>query len=87
MKLVWEMTEDDNGNTIWYADSPYTEGENGKHFKWCIEQELRNNRIWYCERHADELGGNVAEWRSLGEAKRSVKEQHETILKQLVALP
>lgn len=81
--LKWLQDEDEDGNTTWTADSPYT--DNGDAFQFKLVPVLRNNRIEWESRSDDECGGDLGgPWQTLDKAKEACEEANDTINQTLL---
>jgi hypothetical protein len=82
MKLEWQSDLDEEGNTYWYASSPYAEEEDGCPFAWQLKQRLKDNKIQWYEDHDPELMASDPErsWACIDQAKSDVEKDHFEIM-------
>ena|SRR3990167_3264126 len=80
MALDWQETFDDDDNSIWEADSPWTDDGASAGFMFRLKQRLVGNRIeWYDASDAEcTLGGET--FLTLEEAKAACEAAAETII-------
>lgn len=81
--MQWHEDFDLDDNSIWEANSPYTDGEGCSEFTWRLKQHLRGNKIVWrdwsdSELIPDEL--NIQEWDALDDAKSEIEKRHQEII-------
>jgi len=75
-QLNWREHFDENDNSIWEADGPYSDG-----FQWRLKQAIHENRIVWYEAHDAELIGDYPEtWPTLEAAKRAIELAHDNVM-------
>lgn len=86
-EIQWREEFDDWDNSIWVAPSPYVENMNDDgtpEFEWRLEQLIRNNRIEWIDKSADELtGGDEETFATLAEAKEALAKCNQTVLMEI----
>lgn len=82
-EINWRSDLDDDDNTFWEGNSPYTDGEDGPRFKWRLRPRLEGNRIIWYACHDQELGGQDESWLTILAAKRACQEAHDNIVAEI----
>lgn len=82
--IEWTEDWDDNDNSIWEAQSPYTT-ESGPDavpdIYWRLKQRLTGGKIEWYACHDAELGGETGDvWDTIEEAKAETQKAHDHIL-------
>jgi hypothetical protein len=80
MKLEWIEDWDEDGNSIYEANSPFY--DDGTHFKFRIKQRLANNRIEFYDASDAECSLGGESWPTLAKAKAAMQKASNGILKE-----
>lgn len=85
--IAWEEDFDDDDNSVWYGQSPYTrESDPGAvpDVYWRLKQRLCDNHVEWYACHDPELGGETGHaWLTIEAAKDATQEAHDAILREL----
>ncbi len=82
MPINWREELDDNDNTYWEGDSPYTDDD--VPIRWRLVQRLEDNVVRWHSAHDSELGNLDEAWKTLELAKESCQRDHDNIVDVLL---